>query len=167
MKSNKKIQILLLSLAALASAACGAVRRTSPSVTDSTRVEVRTETVTLHDTAYVELPVIVERIATLDTTSTLENIYAKSEATVTAGILHHSLETKAVKVPVEVKTQIVYRDSLVYRDRVETRTVEVERQLTWWQKAKMKMGIAFLVLTVIAILLLILRFYNPFNLKRL
>lgn len=146
--------------------ACGTVRHT-PSVTDSTRVEVRTETRYIHDTAYVNLPVIVERIHTLDTTSTLENTYAKSEAVVTAGILHHSLETKSVKVPVEVKTQIVYRDSLIYKDRIETRTVEVERQLSWWQKTKMKLGIAFLISLAIALIILFLHFYKPLNLKNL
>ena len=164
---NKLFAPLLLSLAALATSSCGAVRPTAPSVTDSTRVEVRTETVTVHDTAYVELPVIVERIATMDTTSTLENTYAKSEATVTAGILHHSLETKPVKVPVEVETHIVYRDSLVYKDRIETQTVEVPRQLTWWQKTKMKLGVAFLILIVIAILYLFLKFSNLLTFKRL
>ena len=164
---NKLFAPLFLSLAALAASSCGAVRPTAPSVTDSTRVEVRTETVTVHDTAYVELPVIVERIATMDTTSTLENTYAKSEATVTAGILHHSLETKPVKVPVEVETHIVYRDSLVYKDRIETQTVEVPRQLTWWQKTKMKLGVTFLILIVIAILYLILKFSNLLTFKRL
>ncbi len=123
--------------------------------------------VTVHDTAFVELPVFVERIQTTDTTSTLENTYAKSQATVTKGILHHSLETKPVKVPVEVETKIVYRDSLVYKDRIETKTVEVPRQLTWWQKTKMKLGVAFLILIVIAILYLILKFSNLLNLKRL
>ena len=164
---NKLNAPLFLSLATLAASSCGAVRHSSPSVTDSTRVEVRTETVTVHDTAFVELPVIVERIQTTDTTSTLENTYAKSEATVTAGILHHSLETKPVKVPVEVETRIVYRDSLVYKDRVETKTVEVPRQLTWWQKTKMKLGVAFLILIVIAILYLILKFSNLLTFKRL
>ena len=160
---NKLFAPLFLLLLA---SACGTVRHT-PSVTDSTRVEVRTETRYIHDTAYVELPVIVEKVATLDTTSTLENTYAKSEATVTAGILHHSLETKPVKVPVEVKTQIVYRDSLVYKDRIETRTVEVERQLSWWQKTKMKLGIAFLISLAIALIILFLHFYKPLNLKNL
>ena len=164
---NKLFAPLFLSLAALAASSCGAVRPAAPSVTDSPRVEVRTETVTVHDTAFVELPVIVERIATLDTTSTLENTYAKSEATVSAGILHHSLETKPVKVPVEVEKQIVYRDSLVYKDRVDTKTVEVPRQLTWWQKTKMKLGVAFLILIVIAILYLILKFSNLLTFKRL
>ena len=164
---NKLFAPLFLSLAALAASACGAVRPTAPSVTDSTRVEVRTETVTVHDTAFVELPVIMERIQTMDTTSTLENTYAKSEAVVTAGILHHSLETKSVKVPVKVETQIVYRDSLVYKDRVETKTVEVPRQLTWWQKTKMKLGLAFIILIFIAILYLILKFSNLLTFKRL
>ncbi len=164
---NKLFAPLFLSLAALAASACGAVRPTAPSVTDSTRVEVRTETVTVHDTAFVELPFIVERIATLDTTSTLENTYAKSQATVAAGILHHSLETKPLKVPIEVETKIVHRDSLVYKDRVETKTVEVPRQLTWWQKTKMKLGVAFLILIVIAILYLIHKFSNLLTFKRL
>ena len=164
---NKLFAPLFLSLAALATSSCGAVRPAAPSVTDSTRVEVRTETVTMHDTAFVELPVIVERIAPMDTTSTLENTYAKSEAKVTAGILHHSLETKSVKVPVKVETQIVYHDSLAYKDRVETQIVEVERQLTWWQKTKMKLGVAFLILIVIAILYLFLKFSNLLTFKRL
>ena len=68
----------LLTALALLATACGATR--SLQNTESSRVEVRTETVIKHDTAYVELPVIVERVATLDTTSTLENTFAKSEA---------------------------------------------------------------------------------------
>ena len=161
---KKLATALLLSL--LVSGCC-ALQQIAPSVTDSTRVEVRTETKFIHDMAWVELPAIVERIATPDTTSTLENTYAKSEATVTAGILRHSLETKPAKVPVEVKTQIVYRDSLVYKDRIETRTVEVERELTAWQKAKMKLGIAFLALIIITLLYLFLKFSNLLTLKRL
>ena len=161
---KKLATALLLSL--LVSGCC-ALRQIAPSVTDSTRVEVRTETKFIHDTAWVELPAIVERIATPDTTSTLENTYAKSEATVTAGILRHSLETKPAKVPVEVKTQIVYRDSLVYKDRIETKTVEVERQLSWWQQIKMRLGVAFLISLALALIILFLHFYKPLNLKNL
>jgi len=161
---KKLATALLLSL--LVSGCC-ALRQIAPSVTDSTRVEMRTETKFIHDTAWVELPAIVERIATPDTTSTLENTYAKSEATVTAGILRHSLETKPAKVPVEVKTQIVYRDSLVYKDRIETKTVEVERQLSWWQQIKMRLGVAFLISLALALIILFLHFYKPLNLKNL
>ena len=147
---------LLLLLAA--ASACGAVRPLVGTA-DSTRVEVRYETVTVHDTAYVELPVIIEKIQTLDTTSTLENDYAKSEATVTAGILSHSLETKPAQLPVPVEKEIVYRDSIVFRDRMVTEVKEVERQLTFWQQFKMRAGVAAMILTVLYGLYLLLRLY--------
>ena len=146
----KRFLPLLLLLGAFA---CSTVRQL-PS-TDSTKVEVRTETVTVHDTAYVELPVIIEKVATLDTTSTLENKFARSEASVSAGILSHTLETKSVQLPVQVETKIVYKDSLVYRDRVQTQTVEVEKKLTAWQQAKMKLGSVALLLIGLAIIYLI------------
>ena len=137
----------------LAASACSTVRLL-PS-TDSTKVEVRTETVTVHDTAYVELPVIIEKVATLDTASTLENKFARSKAIVSAGILSHSLETKPVQLPVQVETKIVYKDSLVYRDRVQTQTLEVEKKLTAWQQAKMKLGSVAILLIGLAIIYLI------------
>lgn len=146
----KRFLPLLLLLGAFA---CSTVRPL-PS-TDSTKVEVRTETVTIHDTAFVELPVIIEKVATLDTTSTLENKFARSEASVSAGILNHTLETKPVQLPVQVETKIVYKDSLVYRDRVQTQTVEVEKKLTTWQQAKMKLGSIALLLIGLVIIYLI------------
>ena len=144
-------------LLALGVVACGTVRPVTG--VDSTKVEVHTETVIQHDTAYVELPVIVEKVATLDTTSTLENTYAKSEAVVTAGILHHSLETKPVSIPVKVETKTVYRDSLVFRDRVQTQTVEVEKKLNWWQKLKLKAGGIFLLMTLIGLVYIIVNLF--------
>lgn len=158
----------LFPLALLGASSCVAARHVPPSVTDSTRVEVHTVTETVHDTAYIELPVIVERIVTRDTTSTLENPYAKSEATVQDGFLRHSLETKPVKHPVLLETKIVYRDSIIFRDRIQTQTVEVERQLTKWQSFKMRTGGATLALLLLAIvtaaLYLFLHFKNPFKL---
>ena len=156
MKNFFHIFSLLLLLEA--ASACGAARPLA-NTADSTRVDVRYETVTVHDTAFVELPVIIEKIQTLDTTSTLENDYAKSEATVTAGILKHSLETKPAQLPVPVEKEIVYRDSIVFRDRVVTEVKEVERQLTFWQQFKMKAGVAAMILTVLYGLYLLLRLY--------
>ena len=157
-----RLPLLLL----LAASACGTVRPIAS--TDSTRVEVRTEVKTVHDTAYVELPIIIEKRATLDTASTLENTYAKSEAVVALGILHHSLETKPVSVPVKVEKEIVYRDSLVYQDRIETVTVEVEKKLTAWQRTKIKTGEVTMVISLIALIILITYlFLNLLKLKRL
>ena len=128
------LPLLFLALAS----ACSTVRPLP--TTDSTKVEVRTETVIEKDTVFVELPRVVERVAVQDTTSHLENEFALSDAHISGGVLKHSLETKPVKMPAVVDKQIVYRDSVVFRDRVQTVTVEVEKKLTGWQKAKLRVG---------------------------
>ena len=139
--------------------ACSTVRQ-FPS-TDSTKVEVRTETVIEKDTVFVELPRVVERVVVLDTVSVLDNQFAASSAVVSGGVLRHSLETKPVKMPAVVDKEIVYRDSLIYRDRVQTVTVEVERKLTGWQQAKLRVGgFCFFALLLIAIYFLITQFLN-------
>ena len=149
----------------LTASACSTVR-TLP-VQDSTRVEVRTEVKTVHDTAYIELPVIVEKVITLDTVSTLENTYAKSEAVVSAGILQHSLETKPVSVPVKIETKEIMRDSIIFRDRIQTQNIEVEKPLNWWQPLRMKAGGLFLIITLISILYFIINHLFNLNLKKL
>ena len=128
------LPLLFLALAS----ACSTVRPLP--TTDSTKVEVRTETVIEKDTVFVELPRVVERVAVQDTTSHLENEFALSDARISGGVLKHSLETKPVKMPAVVDKEIVYRDSIVFRDRVQTETVEVEKKLTGWQQAKLRVG---------------------------
>jgi len=140
--------------------ACGVARPVLES--DNTKVEVRVEREIVRDTAWVELPVIVEKVATLDTASVLENKYAKSEASVSGGVLTHSLATKPVREPVSVQKEIVYRDSLVYRDRVEVQTVEVEKELTRWQTLKLKVGgLAMLSAVLLLTLYLITHILKP------
>lgn len=138
-------------VASLLLCSCGTSRRSIPTQSDSTRVEVRTIRETVHDTAYIELPVYVERNVTKDTTSTLENPFAKSEATIANGHLKHSLETKPIKHPVKIEKEIVYRDSIIYRDRTVTHTIEVPAQLSSWQTFKMKTGGITLTLLTFAI----------------
>ena len=149
------LPLLFLALAS----ACSTVRPLP--TTDSTKVEVRTKTVIEKDTVYVELPRVVERVVVLDTVSVLDNQFAASSAVVSGGVLRHSLETKPVKMPAVVDKEIVYRDSLIYRDRVQTVTVEVERKLTGWQQAKLRVGgFCFFALLLIAIYFLITQFIN-------
>ncbi len=139
--------------------ACGVARPVLES--DNTKVEVKVVEKIVKDTAWFELPVIVEKVATLDTASVLENKYAKSEAIVSGGVLHHSLSTKPVREPVSVESKETVRDSIVYRDRIQTKTVEVERKLTWWQSLKMKTGgLTLLAIILIVILFLISHFTN-------
>ena len=137
-------------LFALCLSACGVARPVLES--DNTKVEVKVVEKIVRDTAWLELPVIIEKVATLDTASVLENKYAKSEASVSGGVLTHSLRTKPVREPVTVETKGIVRDSLVYRDRVQTVTVEVEKKLTPWQQAKMKVGgICFILIILIGL----------------
>ncbi len=157
------LSLLLL----LAASACSTVRQL-PSATDSTKVEVRIVEKIVKDTAWVELPVIKEKVVTLDTASVLENKYAKSEASVSGGVLTHSLATKPVREPVAVEYKEIVRDSLVYRDRIQTQTVEVERKLSWWQKTKMNLGYITLIELLLAITYVIYLFINHFlKLKQL
>ena len=161
---STRLNIFAISVMILGLSSCGAAKQAVPERSDSTRVEVRTITQTIHDTAYIELPVFVERNVTKDTTSTLENPYAKSEASITDGLLSHSLQTKPTRQPVKIEKEIVYRDSIVFRDRTETITVEVEKELTKWQSFKMKTGGTTLAILIIAIvtaaLYLFLKFKN-------
>ena len=154
----KNTSLILLSAVCVA---CATSRQAAPS--EKILVETRIETVYKTDTVYLEVPKIVEKIVTADTVSVLENEYAKSEASVSEGLLAHSLETKPVKQPVEVQTQVVYRDSMIVKDNVIVQTVEVEKPLTGWQSFKMAMGGWMLGIIIFIIVCVILYIVKPFN----
>lgn len=158
MLKNKKIQLVAflaelvaLSLLAVLLTSCGSSRHAATSVEthDSTKVEVRTERIEHIDTVYIELPRQVERIVTQDTTSRLENDYAVSEVKVEAGMLHHTLETKAAKIPVPVKSTIEKKDSITTNSKseVEKEKVYIEKELTAWQRFRLR-GFWFLAAIV-------------------
>ena len=118
--------------------ACATSSQAAPS--EKIIVETRIETVYQKDTVFLEVPKIVEKVVTKDTTSVLENNYAKSEVSISDGLLAHSLETKPVKQP-----------------------VEVEKPLTEWQSFKMAMGGWMLGLIIFMIVCVILYIVKPFN----
>ena len=145
---------------ALLLTACGVARPILDQ--DNTKVEVRVEREIVVDTAWVELPVYVDRVETLDTISVLENRLAVSSAVVSGGVLRHSLETKAISLPVPVESKIVYKDSIVFRDRVQTVTKEVEKPLSGWQQAKLRVGgVCFLLIILYGLYLIIHFIYKP------
>ena len=154
----KNTSLILLSAVCVA---CATSRQAAPS--EKILVETRIETVYKTDTVYLEVPKIVEKIVTADTVSVLENEYAKSEASVSEGLLAHSLETNPVKQPVEVQTQVVYRDSMIVKDNVIVQTVEVEKPLSGWQSFKMAMGGWMLGIIIFMIVCVILYIVKPFN----
>lgn len=103
---------------------------------DSIVVEIRERIV--HDTATFTIPVEVEKIATHDTVSRLENTYAISEATVSGGYLIHSLSTKPqqIAVPIDIPVMDTTTTHTSATDHEYQTTVEVEKPLTWWQSAR-------------------------------
>ena len=149
--------ILLYIFSALC-VACSVIRQAAPSENIST--EIKVVTVYEKDTVVVEIPQIVEKVQTMDTVSVLENEFAKSSAEISKGILSHSLETKPVQKPVEIQKEIVYKDSIVFRDRTVVETVEVEKPLSGWQQFKMKTGgvtVGILILLVVCSVLYIVK----------
>lgn len=138
----KTLRLLIpILLAALLLCGCAATRHVSDSVNSEERDSVRVETVTIYvpDTVFVEIPAQTAERETRDSVSNLENDYATSEARINPdGSLYHNLKTKPQKKPVEFQKPVERRDSIVYRERVRTETVtetvEVPRQLTWFQK---------------------------------
>lgn len=126
----EKIITLVITILLLAS--CGVCKH-EPKIEyrDSIRVEYRDRII--HDTARFEIPVIVEKNVTRDTSSHLENPYAKSDAVISDGLLWHSLESipQTIEVPVEVEvhdtTYIEKASETVYVTEYK------EKPLTWWQ----------------------------------
>lgn len=145
--------------------ACATARQATPS--ERLHTETRIETVFQTDTIQIEIPRIVEKIVTKDTLSILENEYALSEASVSDGFLSHTLETKPIQHPVKIQKETVYRDSIIFNDKIIVETVEVEKPLTGWQNIKMKTGGFALGLLLIAIVCIILYFVKHLNLKAL
>ena len=144
---------------ALCLAACSP--RALPQVVyrDSVRVEIRERIV--HDTVKFEVPVIKEKNVTRDTSSHLENDWAKSDATLVDGFLEHTLETKGRTVYIPV-TKVVHDTLVVEKEDVETiKEVEVEKPLSWWQRLKLGafpwLLAGFLVLLLFALRIPLLR----------
>lgn len=122
---------------------------------DSTRVKVLKETVYVRDTLWFAIPAQTAERTTRDSTSHLENDYATSDARINPdGSLYHDLNTKPQEKPVEFDKPIERNDSIVYKykDRTvyETVEVEVEKELSWWQKTQMYGFWVALVIIVIA-----------------
>lgn len=106
---------------------------------DSISVEVREKTVYIRDTVYMTIPAQSAENTTRDTSSHLETDYAESDARINPdGTLHHSLRNKPQEKPVPVDVPQTQKDSIVYRDRYISETIEVPRELTAWQKWQMR-----------------------------
>lgn len=125
-----------------------------------TITQVRTEIVErlVRDTVEVTLPQDSVHVQTRDTMSVLRIKAAISEASVSGGVLTHSLHSNpAYKPEIEVvyKDRIEYRDTTIYASNTEV--IEVERELSGWQRAMMSGGYILLGAVVLLVVLGILK----------
>lgn len=129
-----------------------------------TVTQVRTEIVErlVRDTVEVALPQDSTSVRTADTTSTLAIRAATSTATVSGGVLTHALYSNPNYKP---EVEVVYKDRVEYRDTIiyasNTEVIEVERELSVWQRALMGGGYVLLGMAVLLIVLWILK--SPFS----
>lgn len=145
----------IIIMAFLLMTSCGAGKRLPVQTErqDSIRVEVREKTVYIRDTVLMEIPVQSAENTTRDTSSHLETDYAESDARIDPdGTLHHSLRNKPQEKPVPVDIPQTQKDSIVYRDRYISETIEVPRDLTAWQKWQMRSFWILLSVTVVYVL---------------
>lgn len=143
--------LLLIFILAVVSACCQC-RHLSTSTADSIRVETVVRYKRVLDTVYIDVPVEIVRETVRDTISHLETSFAASDARINPdGSLFHSLANKPQKRPEPIEKDVIYRDSIIYRDRVNTEIVEVERKLTWWQQTQIR---GFWVTIIIILVLL-------------
>ena len=152
-KANATLLAFVL-LAILGQLFVGCSPRITPpaEIRDSVRVEIRERVV--HDTAYVDVPLIKEVNVTRDTSSHLENEYAMSDASISNGTLRHSLETRPHKIAAPVT--IIVHDTLTVEKKAETIIKEVN-VLTKWQGFQIILGRILGGLFLLIILMLVAR----------
>ena len=148
---------LLIATMALLLTACRTSRPTETQAyqRDSVRVEYRERTVFVPDTVFFEIPAQSSERTTADSSSHLENDYALSDARINPdGTLYHTLKSKPQAKPVPTQKQIEYRDSIIYRDRVNDSkriiTKFVSHKLSWWEQTQIYGLWALVAIVVIA-----------------
>jgi len=137
---------------AIALYSCKAKQNVILETRDSIRIEYREKIVKDTDSVLVYLPSEEKAISTYDSTSYLKTKYAESTASISSGILTHTLKTIDKPIPVQVVKETVYKDSISYKDRVVEKEVivEVEKKLSWLQKTMMWLWVPISILLCIA-----------------
>lgn len=122
---------------------CGPTRVVRVDTNDSLKVTLRTEIVWRDSTVWVDVPEFDLRNDTRDTTSTLRAFFAESTASITDGVLFHSLRSISGIWGVNIKVPTLRRDSVVYRNFRTTDVVEVDRDFTTGERLFMTLGKIF------------------------
>ena len=88
----------------------------------------------------VQLKLYRDTITTPDTISHLSNPYAESYARLSGGMLHHSLNSTEKPIDVKVVNKYITRSDTIRVPYEVEKIVYVEKELTTWQKTRMRAG---------------------------
>ena len=151
--------ILLLVYLLLCFVSCSTPRMAIESQKDSVRTVI-TDRIVYRDTViHVPVPAEFDKAVLQDTdTSFLRTSLAESEAFVSGGRLHHSLRNRNEQLrPINLKLpeKILQTDNFLMKQ--QTVTVEVERELTRWQKLLQALGLGTFVALCAALLYMAVR----------
>ena len=145
-----KILNLLSLLLLLVLYSCGTPKVIQQSQIDSVRTIICEQTIYRDSIVYLPIPSEKEKVILLDTdTSRLSTSLAFSEAYVSEGKLHHSLANRVeALVPINVKLPDRVSSIEHTHQLVRTVTIEVERELTRWQKFIQALGLGSFIAAI-------------------
>lgn len=127
---------------------CAASRQMSEQSRDSVFFRIESETVLRDTILFVPLPEGAASAVIPDSdTSHLRTSLAESDAWVTRGKLHHTLRNREAILPIRVSVpeRITLQEKGLIRERKVIETIEVEKELSRWQRFIQSLGYAALV----------------------
>lgn len=143
----------VLPIMAFIVASCGPAKVTLDYQKDSVVTVIKDTTIYRDSIIYVKIEAEKNSAVLPDTdTSRLSTRFAESEAYVSNGQLHHSLRNKSeALIPIETKIPITIRfeSKATIRDKRIVEVVEVEKQLSRWQKFIQSLGYGVLIAVIL------------------
>lgn len=143
----------LLTFAIVAMVSCGPARVVQDYQKDSVVTIIKDTTIFRDSIIYVKVEAQKESAIIPDTdTSRLSTRYAESEAYVKNGQLHHSLRNRSeALIPIETKIPITihFESKSSISDKRAVEVVEVEKQLSKWQRFIQALGYGLLIAVIL------------------
>lgn len=134
-------------------ASCGPAKVVQDYQKDSVVTVIKDTTIYRDSIIYVKIEAEKDSVVLPDTdTSRLSTRFAESEAYVSNGQLHHSLRNKSeALIPIETKIPITihFESKATIRGKRTVEVVEVEKQLSKWQKFIQALGYGVLMAVIL------------------
>ena len=143
----------VLPIIALMVTSCGPAKIVQDYQKDSIVTVIKDTTIYRDSIIYVKIEAEKDSAVLTNTdTSKLSTRYAESEAYVKDGQLHHSLRNRSeALIPIETKIPITihFESNSTIRDKRTVEVVEVEKQLSKWQRFIQALGYGLLIAVIL------------------